>query len=62
MTAALGRLAAAGFAQATLWVLDANARARRFYEAGGWSDNGSVRTEDFQGLRLTEVRYRRQLP
>jgi hypothetical protein len=62
MTGALERLAAAGFAQATLWVLGTNARARRFYEAAGWSADGMVRTEDFQGLRLTEVRYRRPLP
>lgn len=61
MAAAVGRLAAAGFAHATLWVLDSNARARRFYEAGGWSADGAVKDDDSRGFVLTEVRYRRPL-
>ena len=40
MAGAVERLAAAGYAQATLWVLDTNARARRFYAAAGWSRTG----------------------
>ena len=40
MAAALGRLGEGGFDQVTLWVLDSNARARRFYEAGGWRADG----------------------
>ena len=33
----------AGCARAHLWVLEANARARRFYERLGWSENGTTR-------------------
>ena len=41
MGAALARLAEAKFDQVTLWVLDSNVRARRFYEAGGWLADGA---------------------
>lgn len=46
------------FPAATLWVLDANARARRFYEKHGWSFDGTV--EDFArgDFTIPEVRYR----
>lgn len=62
MGAALSRLAEAGFRQATLWVLDSNARARRFYEAGGWSADGAQRRDEDRGFPVTQVRYRRPLP
>ena len=35
MTAALGELAAGGYEAALLWVLESNARARRFYALAG---------------------------
>lgn len=50
-----------GCRDATLWVLDTNARARRFYEIGGWSLDGATKTADIGGAMVTEVRYRRQL-
>jgi ribosomal protein S18 acetylase RimI-like enzyme len=62
MAAALGRLGQAGFGQVILWVLGSNARARRFYEAGGWLDDGAVKDDDSFGVPVTEVRYRRSLP
>jgi GNAT superfamily N-acetyltransferase len=50
----------AGFAEAVLWVLDTNERARRFYERAGWSHDGGEKVEDrLPGLR--QVRYRRML-
>ena len=61
MDAALARLTAAGFAQATLWVLDSNARARRFYEAGGWTADGAVKHDDSRGFPIRQVRYRKSL-
>jgi ribosomal protein S18 acetylase RimI-like enzyme len=61
MSEALARLRAAGFDQATLWVLARNERARHFYEAGGWSSDGVERTEARPGFELHEVRYRRPL-
>jgi GNAT superfamily N-acetyltransferase len=62
MAAALERLARAGFAEATLWVLDTNVRARKFYEAAGFQPDGSAQCDDTRGFRLCEIRYRRILP
>ena len=62
MTAALGRLGEAGFDQVTLWVLDTNTRARRFYEAGGWHADGAAKRDDSFGVPMTEVRYRTSVP
>lgn len=57
--ATLACLAAAGFVQVTLWVLDSNVRARRFYEAGGWSADGGQKLDESRGFPITQVRYRR---
>jgi GNAT superfamily N-acetyltransferase len=62
MSTALAGLTTAGYAQATLWVLDTNARAREFYEKGGWTPDGAAKRSDRWGFPLREVRYRRQLP
>lgn len=61
ITAALDALAEAGYRQATLWVLDSNERARRFYQAGGWRLDGAIKTDDRHGFPLTELRYRHPL-
>ncbi|KFU76831.1 L-amino acid N-acyltransferase YncA [Amycolatopsis lurida] len=49
-----------GHRQATLWVLDTNKRARRFYAAGGWVPDGATKTDTMPGedVPLSEVRYR----
>ncbi|MEV7802702.1 GNAT family N-acetyltransferase [Microbispora sp. NPDC088329] len=60
MAAALHSLAAAGYEQAILWVVDGNSRARRFYERGGWRPDGAVQRDESDGFPLTEVRYRRE--
>ena len=57
MDAALETLRA-GFDEATLWVLDDNPRARRFYEAGGWETDGATKEDEFLDTRVREVRYR----
>jgi GNAT superfamily N-acetyltransferase len=62
MTATLVNLAAAGYREATLWVLRDNARARRFYSQAGWAADGGTKTDDLDGFPLLEVRYRRPLP
>jgi RimJ/RimL family protein N-acetyltransferase len=41
-----------------LWVLTANARARRFYERAGWVADGRARILDFDGTPIEEMRYR----
>lgn len=61
MTAALEVFAAAAYHEATLWVLDTNERAQRFYEAGGWHPDGSAKLDTTLGLPLHELRYRRAL-
>jgi ribosomal protein S18 acetylase RimI-like enzyme len=58
----LRRLQQKGFADATLWVLHDNTRARRFYEAMGWQQDGGEKHDDqLTGFPLHEVRYRRRL-
>ena len=49
-----------GYAEATLWVLAGNDRARGFYERAGWQLGGE-RTERIGGIEMEEVRYRRLL-
>ena len=63
MQRALDELRSAGFTDATLWVLESNGRARRFYEIGGWQTNGGRRTEQLRdgGVDVVEVRFRRDL-
>src|ERR1019366_622899 len=62
MSRAVAELTAAGFRSATLWVLDTNARAQRFYEAAGWVPDGATQVSDRGTFSLLEVRYRRELP
>ena len=51
-----------GFAQAVLWVLAGNARAKRFYEADGWRPDDGRRSREAWGIVIGETRYRRRLP
>ena len=54
--AALAHLVAGGFRRALLWVLGDNARARSFYMARGWADDGGH--HDWDGapvLRMTRA-------
>jgi len=55
---AIGRLSALGYANAILWVLESNARARTFYELGGWMLDGGTKMETLPDhVDLREVRY-----
>lgn len=62
MAEARARLSRQGFAEAILWVLEGNERAKRFYRADGWQPDGHQRQEDVWGVSADEVRYRRSLP
>jgi GNAT superfamily N-acetyltransferase len=62
MAASLEHLTRLGYQQVTLWVLDVNMRARRFYELAGFQPDGGLKTDDREGISLREVRYRRPLP
>jgi GNAT superfamily N-acetyltransferase len=58
MTAARDRMRRVGVTTAALWVLDGNARARRFYERDGWRCDGTHRTSAYGDVPVDEVRYR----
>jgi GNAT superfamily N-acetyltransferase len=58
MSAARTQLGRVGVTTAALWVLDGNARARRFYEHDGWRCDGTHRTSTYGGVPVDEVRYR----
>ena len=45
--------------QMTLWVLDGNDRAQRFYRRHGFHPDGVERIEEYGGTPLTEIRLRR---
>jgi ribosomal protein S18 acetylase RimI-like enzyme len=61
MAAAVDHLTASGFLRATLWVLETNVVARRFYEAAGWLPDGTSKVDASRGFPLDEVRYCRAL-
>jgi ribosomal protein S18 acetylase RimI-like enzyme len=46
-----------GYGRATLWVLESNIRARRFYERNGWAADGTTRTEAIANTVVPEMRY-----
>lgn len=54
------RLRIERFFEAELWVLEDNPRARRFYEAAGWS-SADVRPIEIFGTQVPEIRYRKRL-
>lgn len=45
--AAVAQLRRSGVEHARLWVLEGNARARRFYERHGWTADGTSRVVEF---------------
>jgi ribosomal protein S18 acetylase RimI-like enzyme len=53
MRAAERGLAEAGFSKAYLWVLETNARARRFYEIAGWRADGETKVDHRGGRRAS---------
>ena len=56
------RLRAEGFAEAVLWVLDDNPRARAFYEKHGWTPTGIGGEFDaYCEVQIPEVEYRKEL-
>ena len=61
MSEAMRTLQSWGCRVAIVWVLDTNARARRFYEAAGWYADGAEKVDESRGFSLREVRYRSSL-
>jgi len=57
------RLDERGFASISLWVLAANTRAIRFYEAAGFAlDAGSAQVFELGGRQVQELRYAQRVP
>ncbi|HEX4418226.1 MAG TPA: GNAT family N-acetyltransferase [Kofleriaceae bacterium] len=54
-------LAAAGVAEAHLWLLAGNTRAQQLYERDGWTTDGTRRTDTVWGVEVDEIEYRRRL-
>jgi GNAT superfamily N-acetyltransferase len=50
-----------GVSELVLWVFEANAESRAFYEALGWRPDGATQVDDFGDARQAEVRYRRAI-
>jgi GNAT superfamily N-acetyltransferase len=61
MAAGIEALRESGCHEVILWVLEDNPRARRFYEREGWVLDGERKDDEFLGVAVTEVRYRRLL-
>lgn len=61
LTHATGALTASGRGDISLWVLEANKRARRFYESFGFAADGGRQLLDL-GEPVPEVRYHRPPP
>jgi ribosomal protein S18 acetylase RimI-like enzyme len=60
MDQVLAKVCATGYSCITLWVLEDNARARRFYQRAGFTPDGARHLLDDLG-GVTEIRYRRAL-
>lgn len=56
------RLASLRSGTATLWLLEGNTRAERFYRADGWQPDGTQQVAKIWGLDLPERRFARELP
>ena len=61
MAGAVRTLGAGGFASATLWVLETNVRAIRFYADLGWAPDGAAKGDHWGGAAIRDLRYRREL-
>ncbi len=59
---AADRLAVDGFHTLSLWVLERNAQARRFYERHGWQADGARDELRFGGAVVQELRYTAPAP
>ncbi|MEU4693397.1 GNAT family N-acetyltransferase [Actinoplanes sp. NPDC023714] len=57
MVDALANLPAYGEPRAVLWVLEGNTVARRFYEKGGWVEDGVRRADELNDQPVTHLRY-----
>ena len=57
MVNALAQLTELDGERAVLWVLADNELARRFYDRGGWTEDGATRVEPVNGEPVAQIRY-----
>lgn len=57
-SAAVDALLTQAFSEFTVWVLDTNTPARRFYERRGCSLDGGEKADTIGGKKIAELRYR----
>jgi GNAT superfamily N-acetyltransferase len=57
MAVARASLRELGFVRASLWVLDDNERACRFYERDGWVVSGQTRLSEIEGVMTRQLEY-----
>lgn len=62
LEAAVSALAAQGYRNAFLWVLEENRRARAFYERMGFQHSGVCRADVIGGKTVREAAYCRRIP
>jgi hypothetical protein len=62
LTGMLSKLSDGGFRAVTLWVVEANDRARRSYGRQGFRPDGSTKTARMSRAEAIVVRYRMSLP
>lgn len=58
MTDAILHLGRKGYSSVSLWVLEENQRARRFYEKAGFDLDGASKSIEIDESELREFRYR----
>ena len=62
LSTSLGEVRKREFDQLTLWVLEANQRARSFYDSFGFTQDGAIKDDDqWKDFAVREVRYRLNL-
>lgn len=61
METGLRGLQTRGYPEAILWVFEANAPARGFYERMGWAADGAAKPFAIGGAAPVELRYRRRI-
>ena len=59
--ACIDALRADAFTDATLWVVQGNDRALRFYGKHEWKHDGARKVQEFDGATMNEIRLRRTL-
>jgi GNAT superfamily N-acetyltransferase len=50
-----------GIRELVLWAFEGNADGRAFYERLGWQPDGARVIDDFGGVKVAEVRFRRSI-